>query len=59
MSALRSAHSREVDELERTIARKDREKRRLEEELKDRSADLSRERETIRELKVGSVAVAP
>lgn len=53
IAALRSSHSREVDELERTIARKDREKRGLEEELKDRSADLSRERETIRELKVG------
>jgi kinesin family protein C1 len=54
ISALRSAHSREIDELERTVARKDREKRGLEEELKDRSADLSRERETIRELKVSN-----
>lgn len=53
IAALRSSHSREVDELERTIARKDREKRNLEEEMQDRADELSRERQTIRDLKVG------
>jgi len=52
IAALRSAHLREIDDLERQVARKDREKRSLEEELKDSRDELSRERETIRELKV-------
>ncbi|WVQ93223.1 hypothetical protein IAU59_000288 [Kwoniella sp. CBS 9459] len=51
LAALRSAHAREVDDLERTIARKDREKRGLEEELRESRDELSRERETVRELK--------
>ncbi|OCF39757.1 kinesin family member C1 [Kwoniella heveanensis CBS 569] len=51
LAALRSSHAREVDDLERTIARKDREKRGLEEELRDSRDELSRERETVRELK--------
>ncbi|KAK8843321.1 hypothetical protein IAR55_006976 [Kwoniella newhampshirensis] len=51
LAALRSAHAREVDDLERTINRKDREKRGLEDELKDSRDELSRERENVRELK--------
>ena len=52
IAALRSAHAREIDDLERTIARKDREKRNLEEEMRDQADELSRERQTIRDLKV-------
>ncbi|WWC97963.1 hypothetical protein V866_004852 [Kwoniella sp. B9012] len=51
LAALRASHAREIDDLERTIARKDREKRGLEDELKDSREELSRERETIRQLK--------
>nr|XP_019048058.1 kinesin family member C1 [Kwoniella bestiolae CBS 10118]OCF26988.1 kinesin family member C1 [Kwoniella bestiolae CBS 10118] len=51
LAALRASHTREIDDLERTIARKDREKRGLEEELRDSREELSRERETIRQLK--------
>ncbi|WVR09072.1 hypothetical protein IAU60_006133 [Kwoniella sp. DSM 27419] len=51
LAALRASHGREIDELERTIARKDREKRGLEDELGDSRDELSRERETVRELK--------
>ncbi|WWD21164.1 hypothetical protein CI109_105647 [Kwoniella shandongensis] len=51
IAALRSAHAREIDDLERTIARKDREKRGMEDELKDSRDELSRERENVRELK--------
>jgi kinesin family protein C1 len=53
IAALRTAHLREVDDLERQVARKDREKRGLEEELRDSRDELSRERETVRGLKVG------
>jgi kinesin family protein C1 len=53
IAALRTAHLREIDDLERQVARKDREKRGLEEELKDSRDELSRERETVRGLKVG------
>lgn len=56
IAALRSAHAREVDELERTIARKDREKRNFEEEMQDRAEELSRERQTIRDLRVSSLS---
>lgn len=52
IAALRSAHAREIDDLERTVARKDREKRNLEEEMRDQADELSRERQTIRDLKV-------
>ncbi len=52
IAALRASHSREVDDLERQIARKDREKRSLEDELRESRDELSREREVIRELKV-------
>jgi kinesin family protein C1 len=45
-------HAREIDELERTVARKDREKRNIEEELRDRADEATRDREAIRELKV-------
>nr|XP_018259173.1 kinesin family member C1 [Kwoniella dejecticola CBS 10117]OBR81331.1 kinesin family member C1 [Kwoniella dejecticola CBS 10117] len=51
LAALRAAHAREVDDFERTIARKDREKRGMEDELRDSRDELSRERETIRQLK--------
>lgn len=54
IAALQAKHAREIDDLERQISRKDREKRNLEEELKERQEDMSRERETIRELKVGA-----
>jgi len=54
IAALQSKHLREIDDLERQISRKDREKRNLEDEMKERQDDLSRERETVRELKVGS-----
>lgn len=54
IAALRSAHAREIDDLERTVARKDREKRNLEEEMRDQADELSRERQTIRDLKVWS-----
>lgn len=47
-------HAREIDELERTVARKDREKRNIEEELRDRADEATRDREAIRELKVCS-----
>lgn len=52
IASLRSAHAREIDELERTVARKDREKRNMEEEMRDQADELSRERQTIRDLKV-------
>jgi len=52
IAELQAKHSREIDDLERQIGRKDREKRNLEDELKERQEDLSREKETIRELKV-------
>nr|KIR45551.1 kinesin family member C1 [Cryptococcus bacillisporus CA1280] len=52
IAALRSSHAREVDELERTIARKDREKKNLEDELRDGRDELSRERDIVRALKV-------
>ncbi|AAW44238.2 kinesin, putative [Cryptococcus deneoformans JEC21] len=52
IAALRSSHAREVDELERTIARKEREKINLEDELRDGRDELSRERDTVRALKV-------
>ncbi len=52
IAELQSKHSREIDDLERQISRKDREKRNLEEELKERHEDLSREREVVREIKV-------
>ncbi|OCF72705.1 kinesin family member C1 [Kwoniella mangroviensis CBS 8886] len=51
LAALRASHAREIDDLERTIARKDREKRALEDELRDSREEVSRERETIRQLK--------
>lgn len=52
LAALRATHAREIDELERTVARKDREKRNIEEELRDRADEATRDREAIRELKV-------
>jgi len=52
LAVLRATHAREIDELERTVARKDREKRNIEEELKDRAEEATRDREAIRELKV-------
>lgn len=54
IAALQAKHLREIDDLERQISRKDREKRNLEEELKERQDDLSRQRESVRELKVCS-----
>lgn len=47
-------YAREVEDLETQIRRKDREKRGLEDELRDSREELARERETIRELKVSS-----
>lgn len=55
IAALRAAHSREVDELERQVQRKDREKRNMEEELREARDELSRERETVRGLKVSNL----
>jgi kinesin family protein C1 len=52
LASLRSAHAREVDELERTISRKDREKRNMEDELREARDELGREREVVRGLKV-------
>ena len=52
LAVLRANHAREIDELERTVARKDREKRNIEEELRDRADEATRDREAIRELKV-------
>ena len=52
IASLQAKHLREIDDLERQVNRKDREKRNLEEELKERQDDLSRERETVRDLKV-------
>ena len=52
IAAMQSKHLRELDDLERQVSRKDREKRNLEDELKERQDDLSREREVIRGLKV-------
>jgi kinesin family protein C1 len=54
IAALSAKYMREIEDLEGQIRRKDREKRNLEEELKESRDELSRERETIRELKVGS-----
>lgn len=54
IAALSAKHAREVEELDSQIRRKNREKRGLEEELRDSREELSRERETIRELKVTS-----
>ncbi|KAL7421256.1 kinesin-like nuclear fusion protein [Cryptotrichosporon argae] len=51
IAALRAAHARELDELERQVARKDRERRGLENELRDSRDELGRERDTVRELK--------
>ncbi|ODN74458.1 hypothetical protein L202_06845 [Cryptococcus amylolentus CBS 6039] len=51
LASLRAAHAREVDELERTILRKDREKRGLEEEVRDSREELSRERDSVRTIK--------
>ncbi|WVQ75532.1 hypothetical protein IAR50_005159 [Cryptococcus sp. DSM 104548] len=51
LAALRAAHAREIDELERTILRKDREKRGLEEEVRDSREELSRERDVVRTIK--------
>ena len=45
-------YTREVEELETQIRRKDREKRGLEDELRESREELAREREAIRELKV-------
>jgi kinesin family member C1 len=52
LANLRSSHAREVDELERTISRKDREKRNLEDEVREARDELGREREVVRGLKV-------
>ncbi|WRT69051.1 uncharacterized protein IL334_006034 [Kwoniella shivajii] len=51
LAAVRAAHAREVDDLERTVARKDREKRGLEDEMRESRDELSRERDIIRQLK--------
>jgi len=48
-------YAREVEELETQIRRKDREKRGLEDELRESREELARERETIRDLKVSTV----
>lgn len=53
LSAMRASHAREVDDLERQIMRKDREKSGLEDEMRASRDELTRERETVRELKVG------
>lgn len=55
MSAMQSKYQREIDELERQMSRKDREKRNLEDEVRDARDELGRERETVRELKVGGL----
>lgn len=49
---MRAAHLQEVDELERQILAKEREKSSLEEELRERSEKLSEERQVVRELRV-------
>jgi kinesin family protein C1 len=53
LATVRAGHAREIDELERTISRKDREKRNMEDELREARDELSREREVVRGLKVG------
>ena len=52
LAELRRAHAREVEELDATVRRKEREKRNMEEELQEARDELSRERETVRGLKV-------
>ncbi|KAK4684060.1 hypothetical protein P7C73_g6146, partial [Tremellales sp. Uapishka_1] len=51
MAALRNKHSMEVEDLERVVARKERERRAFEEELKESRDESSREKEIVRELK--------
>lgn len=52
LALLRSSHAREVEELEKQVQRKDREKRGLEEELRESRDEISRERQTVRDFKV-------
>lgn len=52
IAALQAKYAREIDDLETQIRKKDREKRGLEDELRESREELSRERETIRDLKV-------
>ena len=52
LAASSAKHAREVEELDSQIRRKEREKKNLEEELKESRDESSRGRETIRELKV-------
>lgn len=52
MAAMQAKYSREIEDLERQVSRKDREKRNLEDELREGRDELGRERDTVRELKV-------
>lgn len=52
IASLKATHMREVEELERQVQRKDREKRGLEDELRESRDEISRERQTVRDLKV-------
>lgn len=52
IAAMQAKYTREIDELETQLRKKDREKRGLEDELRESREELSRERETIRDLKV-------
>lgn len=56
IASLKASHAREVEELERQVQRKDREKRGLEEELKESRDEISRERQVVRDLKVGAIS---
>jgi kinesin family protein C1 len=56
ISALSAKHAREIDELDSQLRRKERERRGMEDELRDSREELGRERETIRELKVSEVS---
>lgn len=56
IAALKSKHRDEVDELERQVTKKERERRDLEMELGDVRADLDLTRAEVRELKVRSAA---
>lgn len=58
IASLKAGHAREVEELERQIHRKDREKRGLEEELRESRDEIGRERQTIRDLRVSHACAA-
>ena len=52
IASLKASHMREIEDLEKQVSRKDREKRGLEDELRESRDEISRERQTVRDLKV-------